>query len=245
VKKPARSKVADWSNKIKVAWRETVEGIFKVGDLLIRAKAALSEREWIALIGSGSVQGRLPFGYTTTSRLMAIAKDKRLRALAHGQALILPPSWRTLYELSKLTDKELKAGLKSEAISPEMERSDIENMRLAVGRIRTTVDKAPVSVLRVRTTVEKPTSIKTVWTRGATQHIPITAVSYPREVPQKKGSTKELEQAVYIICDLANTMAPQGVLFDTDITMKELRLAGDFLIQLAMMKERPVIEHRH
>jgi hypothetical protein len=44
----------------------------------------------------------LPFSRQTAFRLMSIAGGSRLTNVAHGQHL--PPSWRTLYELTKLDD---------------------------------------------------------------------------------------------------------------------------------------------
>ena len=49
------------------------------------------------------VEAELPFGEATARRLMIIADDKRLSNRAQGHAL--PPSWRTLYELTKLDDE--------------------------------------------------------------------------------------------------------------------------------------------
>ena len=48
------------------------------------------------------VEAELPFSASTARRLMAISEDMRLSNPAHGQ--LLPQSWRTLYELTKLDD---------------------------------------------------------------------------------------------------------------------------------------------
>jgi hypothetical protein len=50
----------------------------------------------------------------------------------------LPASWRTLYELTKLDDEELRVGFQKRLIRPELERKDvpglISKIRRALGR---------------------------------------------------------------------------------------------------------------
>jgi protein gp37 len=80
------------------------------------------------------IENDLPFKPSTAQRLMKIAADERLSNAAHGQ--FLPPSWRTLYELTKLPDDVFEAKLKSGEIHPEMQRKDAvsENRRIAQAR---------------------------------------------------------------------------------------------------------------
>jgi N6-adenosine-specific RNA methylase IME4 len=84
-----------WSAKIAQAWRETIDGIFRVGDLLIEARADTACR---------FDEMALPFDRDTRQRLIAIANDQWLREQAYR--LSLPPHWRTLYELTKLDGDE-------------------------------------------------------------------------------------------------------------------------------------------
>jgi hypothetical protein len=58
------------------------------------------------------VENDLPFGDRTARRLMAIARDPRISNRTH--ASILPPSWMTLYELTKL-GREISANQKIRA----------------------------------------------------------------------------------------------------------------------------------
>ena len=97
---PANDTTGQWSAKIAQAWRDTVNGIFGVGDLLIAAKADPACR---------FDDLDLPFGRQTIHRLTTIAKDQRLRDVSRGT--LLPPSWRTLYELTpKPTSRRPLAG---------------------------------------------------------------------------------------------------------------------------------------
>lgn len=53
------------------------------------------------------VETDLPFGSRTAQRLLAIARNWEYRFATHVS--LLPPNWRTLYELTKLKDAEFDA----------------------------------------------------------------------------------------------------------------------------------------
>jgi hypothetical protein len=58
----------------------------------------------------------LPFGASTAYRLISISND--LRMLAHGPAL--PPCWRTMHAIHKLSDEEFdEAQLRERRPAPE------------------------------------------------------------------------------------------------------------------------------
>jgi len=110
----------EFAERISACWRRSVEAIFEAGRWLIRAKDKLEHGQFEAM-----VEGNLPFGASTAQRIMAIARDPRLSNPAHGQ--LLPPSWRTLYELTKLSDSEFTHGIESGVIRPDMERKVLIN----------------------------------------------------------------------------------------------------------------------
>jgi hypothetical protein len=62
-------------------------------------------------------------------KLMAVARDPRIANRAHVRAL--PPSWGTLYVLSKLDDAQWEKGLADGVIHPGMERGEAL-MRLSI-----------------------------------------------------------------------------------------------------------------
>ena len=116
-----------WATLIAQCWQKGVKSIFETGALLTQAQKALEEEqghgEWLKLIESD-----LPFGRRTASMLMTIAGDKRLTNGNHGSHL--PPSWRTLYELSRLDDDLLEAAFKDGRINPEMERHEVAAIKI-------------------------------------------------------------------------------------------------------------------
>ena len=106
---------AQWAQRIAGAWRKSAEAILETGRLLREAKDSPPHGAFLAMIETD-----LPFGARTTQMLMKIADDPRLANTNHGS--LLPPSWRTLYELTKLTDEQFEAKLSTGGIHSEMER---------------------------------------------------------------------------------------------------------------------------
>lgn len=109
---------ADWAESICAAWRAGVESIIETGRRTAAAKARLKHGDFEEM-----VENDLPFGIRTAEMLMAIAKDKRLANTNHGS--LFPPSWRTLYQLTRLDDDTFAARIADGTIHPEMQRKDI------------------------------------------------------------------------------------------------------------------------
>jgi hypothetical protein len=112
-----------WAPKIHGEWRKSIEGILGVGRQLIAAKQSCEHGEFLRMFKGheNAVSQTLPFTLNTAERLMAVARHSVLSNSAHVQSL--PQSWGTLYELSKLDDETLIAGIKAGEITPEMTRS--------------------------------------------------------------------------------------------------------------------------
>ncbi len=62
------------------------------------------------------IENDLPFGPSTAQMLMAIARNKQLSNADHG--LLLPTSWRTLYELTRLTDEQFDDAIEAGKCGP-------------------------------------------------------------------------------------------------------------------------------
>lgn len=114
---------AHWQARIRIAWRETVAGIFRVGDLLIEAEADPRCR---------FADMELPFERNTAQRLMLIAQNQLLRSRAYTPSL--PASWMTLYELSKFDDDELNAHFQAGDITPELQQPTVRGWRKKIQR---------------------------------------------------------------------------------------------------------------
>jgi ribosomal silencing factor RsfS len=111
-----------WAKRITEAWQKQVPSIFEVASLLESAEAELRKRDWTAM-----VRNDLPFGQSTASKLVKIARCDHLRNSDHGPNL--PACWRTLYELATLTAEQFEHGIKTGAINPKLQRKDVKALR--------------------------------------------------------------------------------------------------------------------
>lgn len=110
-------------------WVRSAASFIRIGRKLLEFEATLSLADFAALIGRHGEQGKVPFSYSVARKLMAIGEDKRLsRLLAHGPKR-LPPCWRTLYEITLLTDEQYKCAIKQGLIHSGMERNEVERLR--------------------------------------------------------------------------------------------------------------------
>jgi len=109
---------APWSSRICAAWQKSVEGIIEVGRLLIEAKAELAHGSFERMI-----ETELPFSTSKARMLMAIAAHPRLANRERVHAL--PPSWGTLYELTKLDHESFALAEKEGLIRPDLERKEV------------------------------------------------------------------------------------------------------------------------
>lgn len=118
---------AEWANRINSSWQKAVDHIFATGDSLLGAKAELAHGEFISMINT-----KLDFGRNTAERLMSVALNEPLRNLESSKgahAPLLPTSWFTLYELTKLTGDEFDAALEAGVIRSDMSRADVASFR--------------------------------------------------------------------------------------------------------------------
>ena len=86
--------VTEWAAQINAEWRKSVEGIINTGRLISQALEEIQHGEKEAFYSL------LPFSEQTAKKLRQIGEDKRISDRAHVRDL--PPSWGTLYELSRL-----------------------------------------------------------------------------------------------------------------------------------------------
>lgn len=108
--------IAQYAERINAAWRQSVQGVIEAGRLLAQAKAELSADFYKQMI-----EQHLPFVRRTADRLIAISQDERIAT----HASLMPPSWTTMYELTRLDDEAFTARIDDGTINAEMERKDV------------------------------------------------------------------------------------------------------------------------
>lgn len=113
-----------WAERICGQVGKSVESIIECGRLLLKAKDDLAHGEWGRLFNDRLI----PFSPNTAQRLMAVASHPQLSNTAHVPHL--PPSWGTLYELTKVEPQRLQAAFKDHLITPDMERRDVRALML-------------------------------------------------------------------------------------------------------------------
>jgi hypothetical protein len=91
----------------------------------------------------------------TAQMLMAIAANPVLSNTNHGSDL--PPSWRTLYELTKLPEPVLLAKIKDHTINSEMERTDVQVIAASVAKPEVTKAEWPKSLPETDEVIEAET----------------------------------------------------------------------------------------
>ena len=125
---------AGWARRIADAWNASRQAVIGIGALLIEAKAALPHGKFEAM-----VKKDLPFGPRTARRLMAITADPRIADRTHGSDL--PPSMRTLYELTRLDDDQFAGAVAAGTIHADMERTDVKRILNASASAEATADQ--------------------------------------------------------------------------------------------------------
>ena len=113
-----------WADQINVS--TMVQATIVAGQTLIDARAELPHGEFLRMFHDheNPVTRPLGFGHHTANRLMVIAQHALISNIAHG--LHLPVSWRTLYDLSKVPDNLILAGIDNKIVRPDMQRKDIK-----------------------------------------------------------------------------------------------------------------------
>jgi hypothetical protein len=107
---------AYWYPTLSLKLREGVQWVVEFGRSLAEAKAALNYGEWLPLLE------RIELGNKTALRFMTIGSHQVLSNGAHVHHL--PPSWGTLYELSKAEPKALEAAIESGEVNPSTTRAE-------------------------------------------------------------------------------------------------------------------------
>jgi hypothetical protein len=104
-----------WAQVIRADLGQAVAGFVAAGEHLTEARRQIKHGEWEAWC-----REQVGISPATGTMLMALPKHEAISNPYHGKDL--PPSWRTLYELSRLEPPLLIAAIEAGDIHPEMER---------------------------------------------------------------------------------------------------------------------------
>jgi hypothetical protein len=131
--------VEEWADQINRQIAKTVAATVNVGRLLAAAKEELGHGAWGRMFSEGLVS----FTQNTAGRLMAIAEHPVIANSAHVQNL--PPSWGTLYQLTKIPNESLQAAIGDGRVTSATSRSQATSLRRACAVTATVLDDVPPS----------------------------------------------------------------------------------------------------
>lgn len=121
-----------WAGRISSQMGKSVGSIIDVGRLLVKAKDDLAHGEWMRLFEANLV----PFGIRSAQMLMMVASHPTIGNTKHASHL--PPSWDSLYRLTRIDPERLRAAFKDGLITPDMQRREVKALMPAPKSARKT-----------------------------------------------------------------------------------------------------------
>ena len=111
---------AKFERDIAKNWNLAKNNILTTCRLLAEAKETLSDDQFKNMKLPWRKEGQDRQTKQTTNRLVAIGKDEKLQKFDD----LLPPSWGTLYELTKINEEDFARFVEEGKVSPSMTRAD-------------------------------------------------------------------------------------------------------------------------
>jgi hypothetical protein len=130
---------AGYIREISRLWNEAKDKFLAIGDYLSLAKQQLAHGEYEVMI-----RLQLPFGKSAAHRMRAVAEAVRDGRLTRDS---LPQSYATAYELTLLSDQQLRLAADRGLLRPDVYRSEIVAFRRACAK-PSTVDARQDELLR-------------------------------------------------------------------------------------------------
>jgi hypothetical protein len=124
---------------ISTAWHKTIDALFETANLLYSYSQQANWKEIKEQLQADGVMGA-----SVISMMLGIARDPRLQK--PGIKKLLPPSYNTLYLLTKLDDNAIDAKIKDEVLTPSLTVEDVRQWSKPTGAATssTNVDKLVV-----------------------------------------------------------------------------------------------------
>lgn len=124
------TEIVERCRRIRARLQDSAQAIIDVGRELLEMRERTAHGQWQRCFADDNPE-RLPFGDRTAQMLMKIAGNEQI---ANPKRVSdLPPSWGTLYELSKLPEDKLQRALDAGRVTPDMERKDVKALRYGHG----------------------------------------------------------------------------------------------------------------
>ena len=111
----------EWAEVIRADMGRSVAAIVAAGLHLIEARPHLPYGTW-----EPWCRDQVGISPSHATMLMALARNGAIANPAHGEDL--PPSWRTLYELSKIDAERLEKAIADGWVTKDMERAEVRKL---------------------------------------------------------------------------------------------------------------------
>ena len=118
--------VADWAEVISTSWFRSTEQILLTAQLVLVAEKELDRKSLVSL------KKQLPFGAGTYSKLKKIAKTSILND--PDNMIFLPNSFSTIYELTHVSEENIREAIDDGILTSEISRSNIKELRSIIHR---------------------------------------------------------------------------------------------------------------
>ena len=117
---PELKTIDDYIIVINVEWRQAQDRFLKIGELIDHAERSLPQTDYITLCD------RLPFGKSTRSQLLSA-----FRCIQSGRipADMVSAGYSTLYQVSQLSDDEIKQASESGLMRADVKRTELLEFR--------------------------------------------------------------------------------------------------------------------
>jgi hypothetical protein len=110
--------------KVSAEWQKATESIIATGHVLLRAQEELRHGQFLRMISQQNKEKKLPFGERTAQMLMKIAAHP---VISNPKFIsVLPPSWATLYAMTKIPHELLEALLLEGTINADTKGKDVQ-----------------------------------------------------------------------------------------------------------------------
>ena len=114
----------DYFSKICGSWYKAAQSIIETGKFLLEAKEQLGSSKFAAL--RRQLEDQNIMSNTTISKIMKIAENTVLIKAEYQK--YLPPSYETLYQLSRQDDIILEEKICNHEITPEIQQKDVKEI---------------------------------------------------------------------------------------------------------------------
>lgn len=168
----------EYGQRVRGHLARAVEGTVAAGRELIEAKERVAHGQFGDVVEAAGISD------ATARRLMAIANNPALSNRTH--AYVLPGSWTTLYELSRMEPQAIEQGIAEGAIRPDTTRDDVHALRTRLEELdretrdarRRFTERLDTALSSLPSLIEHADIVHTEWLRDEATYVHLPHQGY-------------------------------------------------------------------